>query len=104
MAMKYNIYGSDWDTETHGIDYYGYVRFCNNRIVALYSGEKSFKDGKSVYPTKFIVFDLEGNYLKTLETGYQIIDFCFDKDNHRLIMGMDDDIQFAYLDVGELLD
>ena len=102
--LKYNIYGPDWDTETHGIDHYGSVEFCNDKIVALYSGEKGFKDGRSTRPTKFIIFDLEGNYLKTLETGYQIIGFCYDKDNHRIIMSMDDDIQFGYLDVGELFD
>lgn len=103
--LKYNIYGPNWDTETHGIDHYGPVAFCNDRIVALYSGEKSFtKDRRTISPTKFIIFDLEGNYLKTLETGYQIAGFCFDKDNHRIIMSMNDDIQFGYLDVGELFD
>ncbi|MDR2921242.1 MAG: 6-bladed beta-propeller [Tannerella sp.] len=102
--LKYNIYGPGWDTQTHGIDYYGDVAFCNDRIVTLYSGEKSFKDGKSIWATKFIIFDLEGNYLKTLETGYQIVKFCYDKDNHRIIMSMDDDIQFGYLDLGDLLD
>jgi len=103
--LKYNIYGPDWDTETHGKDYYGPVQFCNNRIVALYSGEKSFtKDAKFNYPTKFMIFDLDGNYLKTLETGYQIIRFCYDKDNSRIIMSMNDDIQFGYLDMEEFLD
>lgn len=103
--LKYNIYGPNWDTETHGISHYGPVLFCNNRIVALYSGDKRFtKEGRASKPTKFIIFDLEGNYLKTLETGYQIVDFCYDKDNHRIIMSMDDDIQFAYLDMEEFLD
>ena len=103
--LKYNIYGPNWDTETHGKDYYGHVEFCGNRIVALYSGEKSFtKEGKTFLPTKFIIFDLEGNYLKTLETGYQIVRFCYDKDNHRIILSMDDDIQFGYLDMEEFLD
>ncbi|MDO5427947.1 6-bladed beta-propeller [Parabacteroides sp.] len=103
--LKYNIYGTEWDTETHGINYYGSVAFCNNRIVALYSGEKSItKDRKAIFSTKFIVFDLEGNYLKTLETNCPIIRFCYDKDNDRLIMSIDNEMQFAYLDVGNLLD
>ncbi|MDD2952257.1 MAG: 6-bladed beta-propeller [Parabacteroides sp.] len=103
--LKYSIYGTEWDTETHGINYYGPVAFCNNRIVALYSGEKSVtKDRKTIFPTKFVVFDLEGNYLKTLETGFPIINFCYDKDNKRIIMSLNDEMQFAYLDVGELLD
>lgn len=103
--LKYNIYGPNWDTETHGIDHYGPVLFCDNKIVALYSGEKGFtENGRSTWPTKFIFFDLEGNYLKTLDTGYQIVGFCYDKDNHRFIMSMDDDMQFAYLDLDDLLD
>lgn len=80
------------------------MAFCNNRIVATYSGEKSFKDRKTVFPTKFIIFDLDGNYLKTLETEYQIVKFCYDKDNDRFIISMNDNMQFGYLDVGELLD
>ena len=73
--LKYNIYGPNWDTDTHGIDHFVDVAFCNNRIVATYSREKSFKDRKTVFPTKFIIFDLDGNYLKTLETEYQIVKF-----------------------------
>ena len=102
-TLKYNVYGTEWSTETHGIDYYGPVVFCNNRIVALYSGNKSFTNGKTNYPTKFVVFDLDGNYLKTLETGYPVIRFCYDKDNNRILMSLNADIQFAYLDVGDLL-
>lgn len=103
--LKYNIYGPNWDTETHGVDHFRGVEICNNRIVTLYSGEKSFtKDGKSNLPTKFAIFDLEGNYQKTLETGYKIVQFCYDKDNRRILMSMNDEMQFAYLDLGELLD
>lgn len=80
------------------------MHFCDNKIVVCYSGEKGFRDGKSTYPTKFMVFDLEGNYLKTLETGYPIIRFCYDKENERLIMSLDNEMQFAYLDAGTLLD
>lgn len=101
--LKYNIYGPYWETETHGMDYFGPVEFCNNKIVVLYTGEKGFKDGKSTSSTKFMIFDLEGNYLKTLETGYSIKHFCYDKDNNRIVMNMDDDMQFTYLDMNGLL-
>ncbi|WP_455630588.1 6-bladed beta-propeller [Parabacteroides sp.] len=103
--LKYNIYGPKWDTETHGITYFEWVAFCNNRIVALYSGEKTFTKNRTFnHPTKFMVFDLEGNYQKTLETGYHIIQFCYDKDNQRILMSLDDEMQYAYLDVSNLLD
>lgn len=102
--LKYNIYGPNWDSDTDSKDYFGPVVFCGDRIVALYSGEKSFtNDRKSNLPTKFMVFDLEGNYMKTLESGYDIVSICYDKDNHRIIMNLDDVMQFAYLDLGNLL-
>ena len=103
--LKYNIYGPNWDTETHGKNYYNNVKFCKDRIVTTYSGERGVTaDRKPIYATKFQVFDLEGNYLKTLETGYPIINYCYDKDNHRILMSLNEDMQFAYLDLGELLD
>lgn len=50
-----------------------------------------------------MIFDLEGNYIKTLDVGYKIQDFCIDKDNHRIIMALVDEIQFAYLDLQQLI-
>lgn len=35
--------------------------------------------------------------------GYKIQDFCIDKDNHRIIMALVDEIQFAYLDLQQLI-
>ena len=103
--LKYNIYGPNWDAETHGKNYFNNVKFCKDRIVATYSGERGITaDRKVIYSTKFQVFDLEGNYLKTLETGYPIINYCYDEDNHRILMSLNEEMQFAYLDVGELLD
>ena len=40
-----------------------------------------------------------GNYMKTLETGYQILKLCYDEECHRLILFSYDDIQFGYLDL-----
>lgn len=60
---------------------------------------KSFTNGKTNYPTKFAVFDLDGNYLKTLETGYPVIIFYYDKGNNRILMSLNDEMQFTYLDV-----
>ena len=33
----------------------------------------------------------------------KIQDFCIDKDNHRIIMALVDEIQFAYLDLQQLI-
>ena len=45
------------------------------------------------------VFDINGEYLKTLYIGYKQTGICYDEENHRLILNFDDDIQFGYLDL-----
>ncbi|GHV50623.1 hypothetical protein FACS1894181_11400 [Bacteroidia bacterium] len=106
--LKYNIYGPGWNENrnTNGITYYTDPIFYGDRIFALYSGGDTYtEDGQHVnFPTKFHIFDLDGNYLKTLETGYEITGFCYDKENNRLILDMDDDIQFGYLDLAGLVE
>ena len=98
--LLYNIYGPNWDSKENKTEYYGGVRFCGNKIIASYSGSDTFP--KDYLPTKLIVFDKNGDYIKTLETGYRIIDFCYDEDKDRIILNFDDTIQFGYLDLKEL--
>ena len=43
------------------------------------------------------------NYLKTLDVGYKISDYCYDAENNRLIMALNDVIQFAYLDLDGII-
>ena len=99
--LKYNIYGPAWDKkESNKIHHYGDVAFCGDKIVAAYSGGANFSDAYA--PTKLLVFNLEGDYLKTLDVGYRISSFCYDKDRNRLIMVLDDEIQFGYLELDNL--
>lgn len=98
-----NVYGPSWDKkESTIIHHYGAVTFCGKKILALYSGEYNFSD-KYNYTTKILVYDLHGKYLKTLDVGYKIEDFCYDKDNNRLIFTFDDEIQLGYLDLKGLI-
>jgi hypothetical protein len=104
--LKYNLYGPKWDTRKQNrISFYGAPLFCGDKLVALYfDWQDTFIQDRargvvSNLPTQFIVFDLEGNYLKTLETGYKIARICYDKESNRILMSLDDDIQFAYLDL-----
>jgi hypothetical protein len=101
--LKYNLYGPNWSNQkTSKIQYYGKVEFCNNKILASYSGGNRLSD--DYFPTKFLVFDINGDYLQTLETRYRICDYCYDKGNNRIIMNLDDaEIQFAYLSLDELI-
>jgi hypothetical protein len=94
--LKYNIYGRYWNDKTSNqFEYFRDVVVCNDKIVALYSERKSREDNS--YPTRLLVFNLSGDYLQTLETGYQIMNFCYDKENNRIILSMNDDPQFGYL-------
>jgi hypothetical protein len=100
--LKCNIYGDRWDSRTSNkIHHYGFVVFCKDKIIASYSGGNNFSD--EYYPTKFLVFDLNGNYIQTIETEYRIIDFFYDKENNRLIMSLDDEMQLAFLDLNGLI-
>jgi hypothetical protein len=107
--LKYNIYGSKWDTKvTNRYGFYEQVHFCGDKIVASsLSGDDNFVTDKTGeargnYSTQFLVFDLDGNYLQTLDIGYKIYSFCYDKANNRLILTLNDDPQVAYLDLDEV--
>lgn len=97
-SLRYNVYGPNWDDEKTNTCHYNIdVRIGGDKIFALYSGE----DHRSLefYPSKIVIFDSDGNYIKTLETGYHLLHFCYDKENHRLILYTRDEIQFGYLDL-----
>lgn len=108
--LKYNIYGQKWDNrKTNSVSFYSDAVFWNDKLIILYSdGKDNFiKDEngniRGSYPTQFIIFDIDGNYIQTLETGYNILNFCIDKDNNRIIMNLDDEIQFAYLNLDGII-
>lgn len=103
--LKHYIYGANWDNATSNamIYYYGSIIICNNRIIVGYSGDKNKDVGNLTVP-QLLVYDLEGNYIKTLKVGYNIVLFCYDSEYNRIIMILDDEIQFAYLDLDGLLE
>lgn len=101
-SLKCNIYGSAWDkTVSNRINHYGDVVFCGDKIVAAYSGGKNFSDAGN--PTSLLVFNLEGDYLKTLNVGYRIMYFCYDEENNRILMALNDEIQFGYLELDGII-
>lgn len=83
--------------------YYESIIICNNRIIVGYFGKRN-PDVGEVHVTSLIVYDLDGNYIKTLKVGYNIVLFCYDSEYNRIIMALDDDIQFAYLKLDGLLE
>lgn len=101
-GLKYNIYGPAWNaTTSNAVYYYGKPLFCGDKIIVSYSGNGN--DSEERDPTKLIVFNLDGDYIQTLETGYKLSDFCYDEDNNRLILSLNDEIQFAYLDLDGII-
>lgn len=106
--FKCNVYGRKWDsTASTEKGYYDNVVFCKDKIVASYSGENRIIKGengelRAVYPTKLIVFDKCGDYIQTIETGHPITIFCYDEENDRIIMTLNDDMLFAYLDLKDI--
>lgn len=99
--LKYNIYGPAWTSNVSQTSHYWEAVFCGDRIIASYSGGD--RRTNTDFPTKLLVFNLEGDYLQTLETSYRIFRFCYDRENNRLIFCMDDEIQFGYLDLVDII-
>ena len=64
--------------------------FCHLIVTCLFSMLRLPFDNQKV----------KGNYAIFLN---KIQDFCIDKDNHRIIMALVDEIQFAYLDLQQLI-
>jgi hypothetical protein len=96
--LKCNIYGPNWDNQATRIDHYSKVIFCGDKIWASYAGREYKPDAYS--PTRFFVFNTSGDYLRTVETGYMLSDFCYDQENNRLLLSVNDaEIQFACLDL-----
>lgn len=98
--LKYNIYGPNWDSAGDGKSHFGGVAIYKDWIIAPYEGEDFKNYG---WPSKFHVFTLDGDYVKTLDVGYRISRFCCDEINGRLILCFDNEIQYGYLDLKEIL-
>ena len=102
--LKCNVYGPSWqDGEwTHGKKQFVKGVICNDKLIVGYSG-KDRREKNSTCATILHVFDLQGNYIKTLDVGYLTYSLCYDAENNRLLLSMDDEIQFGYLPLDNLL-
>lgn len=93
--LKYNIIGSGGLENKDGKkSYYSNVDMFGKKIIASYNGKErivynEFGRAMGNYPKQFFVFDLSGNYVKTIETEFKIINFCVDQENNRLIVCFD---------------
>lgn len=108
--LKYNIYGPHWEISTQKkISYYGEAIFCKDKILVLYLGKDAFSknpqgDPVANIPDQIMVFDLNGEYIKTLDIGHPTSSLCYDEANNRLILSMNDEIQFGCLNLEGVID
>lgn len=101
-TLKCNVYGPAWSKKITNIcHYYMDIHICKDKILAPYSGADHRSEDH--YPSKIQIFDTEGNYIKTLETGFHILNFCYDKEKHRIIINTYDEMQFGYLDLNGII-
>ncbi len=105
-----SIYGNLWKKrDKKNLGFYQQVEFGENYIMAAYVGSKVFKIGadnrmRAVFASRIVVFDTEGNHLKTLNIGEEIRGFCIDEENNRIIINyLDRDEPLAYLDLKGIL-
>lgn len=92
--LKYNIYGRSWLNKDNKKSYFNGVDIINDHIVAAYNGDAGIvldqnKRPKGKLPSKFLVFDMNGDYIETIETGYDFTYFCVDEENQRIIAYFD---------------
>lgn len=89
--LKYNVYGPDWlENNKNKKDYFAGVDIIDKYIIASYLGEEGiiinqYKRPQGNLPSKLLVFDIKGNYIKTIETGHKFQFFCIDEENNRVI-------------------
>lgn len=101
LNLKKRIYGPEWEENGDNKQHFLSVVIYKDWIIASYDGKDRQTDSM---PTICHVFDLEGNYIKTLDIGYKIWRMSVDEDNARLYFSFQDEFQFGYLDLKGILD
>lgn len=101
LILKFRIFGPNWNKDGDYKSHFKSVVFYNNYIITSYDGTLYEEYNK---PKVCHVFDIDGNYVKTLHVGYKIWRMSVDEDNARLYFTFDDEIQFGYLDLKGILE
>lgn len=89
--LRYNVYGPDGlNNKDNKKAYFFDVDILGKNIIASYIGDigliSDVNGPRGNAPSKFIVFDTDGNYKETIETGYKFDRFCVDEENKRVIV------------------
>ena len=101
LNLKCYVKGPKWNEKRDNLHHFGAVAIYGDYILALYDGTL-WNEANS--PRICHVFDLEGNYVKTLDFDYNVHTISIDEEKARMYVSMDDVIQFGYLDLKGILD
>lgn len=96
--LQCNVYGPNWDKSGDRKAHFKDAVICDGKIFVSYIGEDWRRNNGA---RVLHVFDIAGDYLKTLHVGCIINRICSDEENKRIIMNLDSEYQFAYLDIGK---
>ncbi|MDD6891205.1 MAG: 6-bladed beta-propeller [Bacteroidales bacterium] len=97
--LQCNVYGPNWNEGGDREEHFSDADVCGDKLIAAYvGGDWAHNDGART----LLVFSMQGDYLQTLDVGRRINFFCCDEENGRIILSMDDEIQFGYIDLQEL--
>lgn len=96
--LRYNVYGpEELNNKDNKKSYYFGVDLIGKNIIASYIGDVGLiSDINGLIgntPSRLIVFDMKGNYIKTIETGYKFTYFCVDEENKRIIAYFDNRVE-----------
>jgi len=103
-----NVEGSSFNKRDKTVNYFIGVDIYKNYIIASYIGDRYvILDGGNepqiISPSKFLVFDMDGNYLKTLKVGSQFSSFCVDEDNDRIVLFFEEkEDSFGYFSLKDI--
>ena len=89
------IYGPDYhNPRLHKVYYFYEPEFCGDKICVVYHGkfDPTFSVGHDI-----LMFDLEGNYLKTLRCEMPITCLAYHEKTNRLYVYTNGDPQFGYI-------
>jgi hypothetical protein len=106
--VKARVYGPKWGQEESENLYFSQLKVVGGKVFVGYvDGPRVVTDpvrGKmGNQPRQLLVFDLEGNYLKTLSVGCPVINYTYDAQENCLFLVLDGESQFARLPLQGIL-
>ncbi len=93
-----NIYGPQWGKDN--LSCFWECFFTKDYLITDYSGHN--RDDEIIKPNQILIFDLNGDYVATLDIGYLIYRMCYDEQHNRIIFSFDDAMQMGYLELDEI--